>query len=161
MGFANNLFPADMLPKLTINPSGYYTIRESDNVGIGMTNIKCNWDECGICYPEKKTAAKKNTNTPKEIDVTINLTAATAAFQESVKARAENNTATIDVNYLPYGSKDTVATLNLYVPNAYGDDQYVNLRLNADDLKALQDAVYKVRVEVAKAGVKNDEVYPF
>jgi hypothetical protein len=158
VGFANNLFPADMLPMLTINPSGNYTIKESNNVGIGMTTMKCSYKQCALCYPE---ATKKNTDTPKEIDVTVTLTAATAAFKESVKAKAENNKATIEVNYYPYGSGDTSATLNLYVPSAYGEDQYVNLRLNADDLKALQDAIYKVRVEIAKAEVKNDEVYPF
>jgi hypothetical protein len=127
-----------------------------------MLNTKCDWDECGICYPEQykaKAAAKKN-NTPKEINVSVTLAAATKAFKDSVEARVKNDKATIEVNLYPFGSKDT-AMLNLYIPSAYGEGTYANVTLNADDLKALQDAIYKARVEIAKGGIKNEDVYPF
>lgn len=157
MGFANSVVPAWAVPKITLDPTGYYMMKENP------VDLKCGYDLCNLCYPEKSAAKKKNT--AKEIDVTVKLTAQTAVFKEAAAAKANNNEATIEVNYYPYVGDKTVATLNLTVPNAYGDDTYANVRLNGDDLKALQDAIYKVRVEVAKAGIKNadplDEVYPF
>jgi hypothetical protein len=159
VGFANNVMPSFLTQELV---RSYYEAvsdtKRSDNVGIGMTNMKCNWDECSICYPEKATA--KNTNAPKEIYVTVTLAAATTNFKDTLEARTKNDKATIEVTFSPYGSKKT-GTLSLYVPSAYGDGTYANVQLDGDDLKALQDAIYKVRVELAKSEVKNDEVYPF
>jgi hypothetical protein len=153
MGFANSVVPTYWaVPKWDpINP--LYYMKET---AVPMDTMKCGYEFCGLCYPEK--AAKKNT--PKEIEVNVTLKQATKNFKDSVNSRVKNDKATIDVSFSPY-SKPAQGNLNLYVPSAYGEGTYASVGLDADDLKALQDAVYKVRVEIAKGEIKNEDVYPF
>jgi hypothetical protein len=156
----NNVVPGWLVPQIRIVENGNgYIVTSATPKENNMLTAKCNWDQCGLCYPEQYET-KKNKNTPKEINVSVTLAAATKAFKDSVESRVKNDKATIEVNNYPFGSK-TTATLNLYVPSAYGEGTYANVTLNADDLKQLQDAIYKARVEIAKGEIKNEDVYPF
>jgi|SRR3954471_9354806 hypothetical protein len=157
MGFANNVIPGYLVPKIQLSDY-YFDLTPADKATmntITTSDFNCGMAACKLC----------NDTTPtKETDVTVNLAAQSKSFAKSVDNRKKNK-ATFSVTASAYSGEKGIAYVNFYVPNAFGEDQYVNLELDEADLKAVQDAVYKARVTLATAKVssdiKNPSVYPF
>jgi hypothetical protein len=149
----NNVIPGYLVPKLQLSDY-YFDLTPTDKATMNL-------DTCGI--PNCRFCNDATSDT-KETNVTVNLAAQTKSFAKSVDNRKKNK-ATFSVTASAFSGEKGIAYVNFYVPNAFGEDQYVNLELDEADLKAVQDAVYKARVTLATAKVssdiKNPSVYPF
>jgi hypothetical protein len=140
MGFANNVLPSYMLEAL-IDRTMY----------TAFTTYTT-------------TANTKESNMYKSIDITHQTELNRKQAADEAKRAAKGRKSSVQVETHLYGD-EPFSTITIQNDAGQRDDdtynpRYMSVRLSADDLEKLQDAVYATRVELAKhtTNIKNPKV---